>query len=493
MKYFIFIIIFLLFISCKKDIGKINYGSYPHDVGKIITNSCAISGCHNGISYLSSSGLNLQSWVSMFAGSNSGSPVIPYNSKFSNLCYYINTYSELGIQSSPTMPLNKKVLTIEQVKLISSWIDAGAPDINGNVMWADNAQRKKLYATNQGCDIVTVIDAQTQLPMRYISVGNKNGIESPHQIRVSPDGQYWYVNFINNNILQKFRCSDDSYVGDIPLTPVAAGTSTNTAFDDAFNWNTFTITNDGKKAFCVSYQASGKVACVDLENKKLLYFIGGFVNPHGIVLNSNNTKLYITAQSGNYITEYDTAFVSYTKLSLQNGLPADDNNNSGTTNLGVHDIIQSSNANQILLTCQNTNEVRIFNTQTNMVSAIITTGIFPQEILYSNTFNSYYVSCTNDTISFPKSHGVITKIDANSLSTTKLACGYQPHGIAIDDTKKLLYVLSRNLQIIGPLPHHTSVCGGRNGFVNFIDLNAFTIQTKKYELSVDPYFIASRP
>jgi len=487
LKFFGTIFIFLFFISCKKDVAKINYGEYPAEVGKIIANNCATAGCHNGISYLSSGGLNLQSWASMFGGSNNGSAIIPYNSKFSTLCFYINTYSDLGIQNLPTMPLNKQPLTKEQVTLINNWIEAGAPDLNGNVMWANNAKRKKFYATNQGCDVVTVFDAETQLPMRYINVGTKGNIESPHQIKVSPDGQYWYVNFINNNILQKYRCSDDAFVGNIPLSPLAAGTST---VDDANNWNTMIITNDGKKAFCVSYQNSGKVACVDLENRKLLYFIGGFVNPHGIALNTDNTKIYITAQSGNYITEFDTAFNNYNRYSLQNGIL---DGNFGTFDIGVHDIIQSPNANEFAITCQNTNDMRIFNTQTNLVTSIVPTGIFPQEIVYSPTFNNYYISCTNDSVSFLKSYGVITKVNASNFVATKLACGYQPHGIAVDESKKQLYVLSRNINTSGPLPHHSGYCGGRNGFVNFIDLNTFAILPKKYELSVDPYFIVPRP
>ena len=483
MKHLFAILIFIIFISCKKDVGKINYGNYPADVGKIIANSCATSGCHNGVSYLSSGKLNLQSWVSMFAGSSSGSPVIPYNSKHSNLCYYINTYAELGLQNVPTMPLNKNPLTFDQVKLINEWINAGAPDVNGNVMWADNSQRKKLYAVNQGCDVVTVFDAETQLPMRYINVGNKVTIESPHQVRVSPDGQYWYVNFINSNILQKFRCSDDSYVGDIPLTPLAAGTG----IDDAFYWNTFTISNDSKKAYCVSYQNSGKVSAVDLENRKLLYYIGGFVNPHGIVLNADNTKMYITAQSGNYITEFDTAFSSYTKYSLTNDPPIDYANP-----LFIHDIILSPNPNEIAVTCQLTNQVRIFNTLTHSVTATITTGLLPQEIVYSAKANSYFITCQDDSLLFPKSHGVVTKINASNFAVQNVACGFQPHGIAIDDAKNLIYVLSRNVTDDGPVPHHTSACGGRNGFVSFIDLNSFTLLSKKYELSADPYFIAPR-
>jgi len=78
-------------------------------------------------------------------------------------------------------------------------------------------------------------------------------------------------------------------------------------------------------------------------------------------------------------------------------------------------------------------------------------------------------------------------------TTTKIKCGFQPHGIAVDESKNLLYVLSRNILSKGPAPHHTSECIGRNGFVNFVDLNTFTPMKKRYELSVDPYFIFARP
>jgi hypothetical protein len=36
-------------------------------------------------------------------------------------------------------------------------------------------------------------------------------------IRTSPDGQYWYVVFVANNILQKYKTSDDSFVGEVNL------------------------------------------------------------------------------------------------------------------------------------------------------------------------------------------------------------------------------------------------------------------------------------
>ncbi|MBA2610705.1 MAG: YncE family protein [Bacteroidetes bacterium] len=463
--------------------GNVNHGDYPIEIGKIISANCSVSGCHNGTSAAAANGYNLESWQSMFSGSNTGSPVIPYSSKFSSMCYFINTYSDLGLQNLPTMPINKKTLSRDDVKKIEDWIDAGAPDMKGNVKWADNPLRKKLYATNQGCDVVTVFDAETQLPMRFIEVGNKPGtIEIPHQVRVSPDGKYWYVVFINNNIMQKYRCSDDSYVGDIPLCPAAAGTGTTNALD----WNTFVISKDSKRAYCASWTQSGKVAAVDLDNMKLIHFIGGQYYPHAIALNNLDDKIYVGAQTGNFIVEIDTAFSSANQLSLENG-PINLN-----SSLDPHDIYLSAN-NQLLITCQKSNEVRVFDIASGLVTNTITTGKYPQEIIYSPTFSSYFVSCTYDSTTFPGSMGLISRINAFGYAVTNLKVGYQPHGIATDENKGYLYVTSRNIPSNGPAPHHTSQCQGRNGFVNFIDMASFTVLPKHYELSVDPYFIFARP
>ncbi len=461
-----------------------NYGDYPADVGFIIANSCAVSGCHNSTSYLAANGYNLETWKSMFQGSGSGSPVIPYNSKFSSLCYFINTYADLGSQNSPTMPLNKNPLSSADVKLIKDWIDRGAPDIKGNVMWADDPSRKKLYAVNQGCDIVTVFDSETQLPIRYIEVGNKPGSDTPHHVKVSPDGNYWYVIFINNNIMQKFRCSDDSYVGDIPLTPLAAGKGSENDLD----WNTFVITKDSKKAYCVSWTANGRVAAVDLENKKLINYSSALYYPHALALNETEDKIFVASQTGNFVTEIDTGFTDPNEISLQNGLAI-----NYTSSLDPHDMLLSADKKNLIITCQKSNEVRVLNIPTRSVTAVIPTGIYPQEIAYSKTRDEYFVTCMEDNTTFPNTHGVLTRIKGTDYSASNIPCGFQPHGVAVDDRKKLVYVLSRNVSTTGPLPHHTSQCNGRNGFVNFIDLNTFTLLSKRYEMSVDPYYIYPRP
>ena len=475
--FFCLFIIVLISVTCKKDPQIPTFADFPPGVNEIFSSKCATSGCHNSSSYLGAADLDLSSYASLFRGSNNGSPVIPYRSDFSSLCYFINTYSEFGPSNNPTMPLYANPLSKAEVKTIKDWIDNGAPDINGNVMWSDNPLRKKYYVLNQGCDVVTVFDAETQLPIRYITVGNVPNIaESPHMLKVSPDGQYWYVIFVANNILQKYRTSDDSFVGEVSLGAYQS-------------WNTIVISNDSKKAYCVSWQASSRLAIIDLENMNLLYNVGGgnFTDAHGVALNKTNDTIYITRQTGNYIYKIDTAFnTGFQEISL-NGLTPNQ-----TSSLDPHEIIFSPDGTKYFVSCQASNQVRVMRTAGDSLLQIINTGQYPLEFAKSVSKNKLYVTCQNEPGLNPNSKGCINAIDMTTYQSTKYMVGYEPHGIAIDETNGFVIVASRNTGVTGPVPHHTGVCG-RNGFVNYFNINTMQLLSKKTEVAADPYSVSIRP
>lgn len=463
--------------SCRKDKAYAEMGGFPVAPGEIFINKCATSGCHNDASYMAANSLNLSSWEKLFQGSNSGSSVIPYRSDFSSLCYFINTYPNLGPVNTPQMPLNGTALTQDEVKTIKNWIDAGAPDINGRVMWADNPGRSKFYVLNQGCDVVTVFDAKTSLPMRYITVGNKPGIaESPHKIVVSPDGKYWYVVFVANNILQKYATDDNTLVGEVTL-----------GADQ--NWNTMTITADGKKAYCIAYQNSSRLASVDLVNMRVIHNVGGFATPiHGSSLNLSNDTLYVTAQLGNFVYKIDTGFTSINQVVLETGQPV-----KTFSSLDPHEILFAPDGSKYFVTCQTSNEVRVMSAATSQLLQVISCGVFPQEIVYSHATNKMYVTCQEDSVTFGSGRGVLSVIDATSYGITNYKVGYLPHGVGVNDQANRVYVASRNIYSSGPTPHHSGICGGRNGFVNYFDLTTMTLLSTKTEVASDPYSIAVKP
>lgn len=479
-----FLILGVFFLStCTNEKGIPDYNQFPDDVGKIIFTKCATPGCHTDASKGAAGGLSMESWDKLFQGGTGSAAVIPYRHDYSTFFSYINTYLDLGVTLSPTMPYNETKLTKEEVTLMKNWINAGAPSRDGEVKFADNPNRKKFYVTNQGCDVVTVFDQETLLPMRYINVGSSSGIESPHMVRVSPDGQFWYVVSLGGEYLEKYRTSDDSFVGrayiNVPLPMPHIG-----------NWNTFTISNDGQKAYCVDWSFSGDVAEVNLNTLTVNHHIG-FTNPHGSSLTPAGDFLYVTQQNNsNKIYKIRTSDFDVTEADLFTTPPA--------TFLNAHDLRFTPDGTKYFVTCQGTSEVRVMQASNDSLLAIIPVGALPSELSFSTTTPYVYVTCMEDVSSFAGKRGSVAIINYNDYSVTSIYTGHQPHGIEVDDAKGLVYVANRNNSSDGPAPHHSTECGGRNGNVSFIDLHSHTMVTtpngsiKKVEVSADPYSVAIR-
>jgi DNA-binding beta-propeller fold protein YncE len=470
------VVVFTGFVACTKEKVAPDYRSYPIEVGEILVNKCAVSGCHNQNSKAAAGGLNLDSWNSLFEGGRNSACVIPFRSDFSTLHYYVNTFTDLGPALTPTMPYNKTPLSRQEVITLKTWIDKGAPNVDGVVKFADNPNRKKSYVINQGCDVVTVLDNETQLPMRYITIGNSATIESPHMVRVSPDGQYWYVIFLNSIYMEKYRTSDDAFVGKINL--------------GSGNWNSFCISSNSRYAFVIDWSTSGKIASVDLQNMTSTPSIGWNL-PHGSALNSTNDTLYVTQQvnSSKVYKIPVNDFSSYAEINLFTTAPAQA--------LNPHEIRFTPDGSKYFVTCQGTNEVRIFSTQNDVLLASIPVGAMPSEMSFSTSTPYVFVTCTEDFTSFPGKRGSVAVLDyENNVWVTTLYTGHQPHGIEVDDVQKTVLVINRNFTNDGPAPHHSSECGGRNGNISFINLQSLTMMQnqfggiKKIEIASDPYSVS---
>lgn len=495
LKYsLLFVFVFAIsFSTCKVDtaiMAKLD-GTYPDPIGTIILNKCAVSGCHNDASKDAASGLSLASWDKLFEGTRNGAAVVPYNHKQSTLFLFCNTFKDLGISIAPTMPVDAPPLTKEEVLTLRNWIDIGAPNAKGFVKFSDDPNRKKYYVCNQGCDLISVFDAETNLPMRCFEVGQLNNqIESPHQVRVSPDGKSFYVILLNGTVFQKFNASDDSFVAQ---ANIGQG-----------SWNTFVITNDSKHAFLVDYSASdgpypgqGRVHYIDLTTMEILKtYVGSnlFSYPHAVALNKQENVLYLFGQEASFFYKINmNPSIGNSALSpdISDKIPMDQSNG---LLLKPHDVLFSHSGDKYFTSCQNTNEIRVYKTSNDQLLAAIPVGAFPQEIALSETRDYLFAACMEDTTNFPGLRGSIAVIDTKTLTLIKhIYTGHQPHGVAVDDDKNEVIVANRNTSSGGPAPHHTSDCGGRNGYITYIDLNTLTlIPKKKVEVSVDPYFISVR-
>jgi DNA-binding beta-propeller fold protein YncE len=137
--------------------------------------------------------------------------------------------------------------------------------------------------------------------------------------------------------------------------------------------------------------------------------------------------------------------------------------------------------------------------------AVIPVGLKPQEMSLSLNRPYLFVTCIEDDEFGANHKGSVAVINYNTLSIVVpggIYSGFQPHGIAVDDDNDLVYVANLNFDDDGPAPHHSSDCGGRNGYMSIIDmktLQLLTISTPdgitytyQNELIAYPYSVAFR-
>ncbi len=477
----------IVYTGCKRDVPVIDLVSaqYPAKIGNIILTQCAVSGCHNTLSKDAAAGLDLTSWSTMMQGDRNGAVCIPYAADYSTMFLYTNTHSDLGAMAEPTMPLNGDPLSREQVKTIRDWINAGAPNADGFVKWSDNPNRQKHYVTMQGCDVVCAIDAESKLQMRYIPVGATSSVESPHNIKISPDGLYWYCSFTAGRYLEKHRTSDDALVARILLGPTDSAA--------AGSWNTFSISPDSRYAWVIDWSPAGRIAWVDLQTntwRQTYQGSGLYIQPHGSVVSPNGQYLYVAPTTGNFIYKIDISVPQFPSDEhiIINGDPFE----STSPQLeNSHDLLLSPDGTKLFVTSQHSNKIRILDLATDQLAGTVDVGTYPQEMAVSTNLSTpyLYVTCMEDTATYPGYRGSVAVINwmTSSLITT-VNTGYQPHGISVDDDRKIVFVANRNVMPGGPSPHHSTSCIGRNGYFTLIDMNTNTfIPGSKTELIVDPY------
>lgn len=450
-------------------------GNFPEVVGRIFQTRCATAGCHNAASYENASGLKIDSWEALFAGGNSGAVAVPYSPTYSSLLYFINTHADLGPIAQPTMPLYETPLSRDEYLIIANWIAAGAPSASGEIPFAaGEATKQKIYITQQGCDLVAVVDATTRQVMRYIQIGASNEVESPHCVRFSNDGTYAYASFTGGTNFQKIDATKDSVVGSVDM--------------GQGKWNVFQLSPDGKQALVSDWSGNGKALLINTVDMTITGLYDGFIYPHGVASNKDFNIFYLTGQSGNTIYKFSIDGAIDEKVSLD-GMPP--STLDGTRD--PHEIMMTPDYSKYIVTCEASNEVRIMDATADTCIKAIPVGIFPQEIALSHTKPLAFITCKEDNSTQSGYKGSVYVINYNTYGVTRIdGPFYQPHGITVDDKNGVFYVVSENANPNGPAPHHASSCNGRNGYYNVYDLNTLQRLPKRYEVTVDPYSADTR-
>ena len=234
--------------------------------------------------------------------------------------------------------------------------------------------------------------------------------------------------------------------------------------------------------------SDGKILYINLENMTLIQTYTNFIFPYGATINQNQDTIYVTALRGNFIYKIpinDPANFSTIIL--------DGSSTVNTTNaIGPSSIVFSNDNSTYYVTCQISNEVRVMQASNDSLIAVIPTGQFPVEMALSSTMPYLFVSCMEDKTIDPNVRGQVAVINTNTNTIIKyIYTGHQPHALAINNSTGKVYVANRNVSNDGPHSHHTSVCGGKNGYITIIDINTLMLVPGfKTEVSVDPYGMA---
>ena len=303
----------LLSLSCLKDKVPTNYpNNFPAEVGHIIGTNCSTTGCHTTQSSNAAGGISMSSWDElMHGGNNNNASVVPYSPDQSTFFYAINTDENLGPTLFPTMPINAPALSKDQVMILYNWIKEGAPNSLGDVKFSGNQNRSMVYILNAQCNQIAVIDDNTGLIMRYVSIGtSEDGMAEV--VKVSPDKSQYYT-LHQSGKLQKFDALSNVKMGQVDLT---------TGF-----WRSMAITSDSKTGILTDWSgnsnlAGGKIALVDLISMSLINLFDApedsIYFPYGVAINDVAKNVYASCQTGNFI--YKINFLMFTIQSLQKSL-----------------------------------------------------------------------------------------------------------------------------------------------------------------------------
>jgi len=147
-----------------------------------------------------------------------------------------------------------------------------------------------------------------------------------------------------------------------------------------------------------------------------------------------------------------------------------------------------------IVACTGSDELKVINMKTDKVVYSLPLGASPFFMDYSQATGKLFVTCPHDEQTFAGNSGSVVVVDMNDYTVTKkINSGYQPFGIAVDDSRGIVAVVNANLNPDGNEPHHTSNCGGRNGNVTFIALHTLElVRGIRSEIAVFPYGAAAR-
>lgn len=457
----LFIFCFLVTTGCSHDIidyASVEQISYSQHLQPIFKKNCLSSGCHN--SQNPANGLDLTSWESLIRGSDYGAVIISGHAEHSHLVEHLEGEAE------PRMPLNRNPLPEEQIAFIARWVEEGARNDAGQRPYENLT--KKVYVSNQGDDLISVISTEHNIVTRLLEVGDSPALDVPHNLFIDPQQRFLYTSLIGSGEIWKFDTMTDTFVGKAPAGNASANVVVSPDGSKAYvtNWD---ITNPNGRAVQV-------IATATLTK---LQQINVGLAPHGISFSHDGKLIYVT----NYFSDSISILNAADNTEIARVLLAPEVNPVRSSKYQPLQVALTPDDKFAYVTCYASEEVRVIDTAAKNVVATIRVGKSP--FLLEVTPNGQLVYVANQQ---SNNISVIRVADNRVIATIESPALANPHGIAFTRDGRYAYVTNENLS--GNYnPHHPTEHGGNPGNVLVID-TATNQVVKIIEVEVDPTGIA---
>lgn len=421
---------------------------YSQHIQPIFTRSCADAACHGSSS--PQQGLMLTSWDRVMAGSRNGAMVVPFAALRSHLLQHIGTDSTIAPMASPRMPFGRDPLPREQILLIKRWIEEGAKNDDGSV--ALSGDRPRAFVTNQAEDLVSVIDILTQRVARYINVGRlpdrTSPPEAPHNIALSPDRRFFYVNLIAAGAVEKYDATTLTKISsvDVGLSPAQIA-----------------VTSDGSTLYVSNFDLTLQqrfISRVNTSSGQRTDIETGGLAPHGVTLSLDERFVYTSNSASDDISEIELATGEVTRIipivpgaALQPGTPA------------RHEPYQSvltRDGRLLYVTCRASSQVRVVDLTVGRV--IDSIDVAQRPLILELTPSGHEIWVPNQRAESVSIIDVATRRVVATIPQLKT----QPHAVAFSRDGRTAFITCENQN--GVDSHHPIAGGKIPGLVYVVDV-----------------------
>jgi DNA-binding beta-propeller fold protein YncE len=363
-------------------------------------------------------GLQMDSWENLIKGWERGEVIIPFDAENSLL---IELTTKLD---------NENELSLDKLDLLKRWIDEGAKNDGGVIPYADSPNR--LYVCSQGEAIINIIDINALVVIRNIHLTDFGlpPYAKPHHIAISPDGSFFYISCIDNQVnkILKFDRDTDEMIGEV-TTDIPALLDHHPK-ENLLYVSRFMLNNKTTSIFLLNTETMAPAATA---NNGEIILPPGFTIPHAMQMDKKGEYVYTASFS-----EDQFLVVNHANKEFEDAISL------GNDRTPLQVAVSPDN-DKVYVSCIGTGEIVVINvsdSNNRFIEAAVDLGGQPWHGIFTSDGTRFYIG------NFALNN--FSVINTTDLSFQTFGAGdgsdglSQPHGIEISPDNQRLFISNRN-------------------------------------------------